>query len=440
MPSPLADLDELILKCRDDKAKSYIHEAVACYKAGAFRASIVSTWIAVSFDIIDKMKELSLAGDKEAEQQLEKLEEIHRSANVAEALRFEKGLLTLAKDKFELISQVEFIDLERLQEDRNRCAHPSMNVDGEIFQPSAELARVHIRSAVTHLLQYPPAQGKYALDRLTKEVSSEYFPTEESKTLAVLEKGPLRRSRESLVRNFIIVLIKKILCEPTGYRDLLKISSALTATRKLHSAIYDKTLSNKLSDIIRNLEAGSLNRIIILLQHVEGVWEYLDSDVKQRIEMFVEKLPDDLDSLKLLPFLISFPPLSKHVEPIIRSISSDDFLVSGLLYLPAGTPSFVIDRVIDCYLKSGSYSDANLMGKRLSSFATGMTPEQIIRILKGASSNGQVKRSVELENVITELRKSQIIDTTEFDNLLRENGLTDYLSTHSGTDQIHQSE
>lgn len=41
------------MKCRAQKAKDYIKEAVACYKAGAFRSSIVSTWIAVSFDIIE---------------------------------------------------------------------------------------------------------------------------------------------------------------------------------------------------------------------------------------------------------------------------------------------------------------------------------------------------------------------------------------------------
>ena len=38
MASPLADLDELVLKCRDDKAKKYIKEAVECYKSGALPA------------------------------------------------------------------------------------------------------------------------------------------------------------------------------------------------------------------------------------------------------------------------------------------------------------------------------------------------------------------------------------------------------------------
>ena len=87
MASPLSDLDELVLRCRDEKAKSYIRESVACYKAGAFRSAIVSTWIAVSFDIIDKLKDLALTGDKEAEKQLEEFEKARQAGDIAKSLK-----------------------------------------------------------------------------------------------------------------------------------------------------------------------------------------------------------------------------------------------------------------------------------------------------------------------------------------------------------------
>src|SRR5688500_6811468 len=66
MQSYLADIDELVLKCRDDEARKYIGEAVASYKAGAFRACIVMTWIAVVYDFLYKLRELELSGDKHA--------------------------------------------------------------------------------------------------------------------------------------------------------------------------------------------------------------------------------------------------------------------------------------------------------------------------------------------------------------------------------------
>jgi hypothetical protein len=43
----LGDLDELVISCRTEEARSYVSGAVDCYKAGAFRACIVAAWIAV---------------------------------------------------------------------------------------------------------------------------------------------------------------------------------------------------------------------------------------------------------------------------------------------------------------------------------------------------------------------------------------------------------
>lgn len=67
----IADLDELLLRCRPGPAKAYAEEAVATYRAGAHRA----TWIAVVFDLIDKMREIALFGNGEAKL---KLEEFYR--------------------------------------------------------------------------------------------------------------------------------------------------------------------------------------------------------------------------------------------------------------------------------------------------------------------------------------------------------------------------
>jgi hypothetical protein len=189
MATPLADLDELILRCRDDRARSLIAEAVSGYRANAFRSAVVATWVAVCFDLIEKLRELALAGDAAAEKQTERLEKIRASDDVSAALAFERDLLKLARD------------LQRLQEDRNRCAHPSLVDETSPYRPSAELVRAHIVSAVDHVLRHPPAQGKFALDRLLTQIDSEYFPTKKQGALEALRVGPLTKARESLVRN-----------------------------------------------------------------------------------------------------------------------------------------------------------------------------------------------------------------------------------------------
>ena len=76
------DLDELILRCRSEQAKQYIAEAeaVACYRASAFRGCIVMTWTAIVFDFLHKLRDLELSGDKNAARHLQQFENI-RTAN-----------------------------------------------------------------------------------------------------------------------------------------------------------------------------------------------------------------------------------------------------------------------------------------------------------------------------------------------------------------------
>jgi hypothetical protein len=93
----LVDLDELVLKCRSDQARAYIAEAVACYKAGAFRSCIVATWVAVVYDYIDKLRQLDLTGDKEAAKELAEFERKRVDHDVSFSLIFERTMLVLQR-------------------------------------------------------------------------------------------------------------------------------------------------------------------------------------------------------------------------------------------------------------------------------------------------------------------------------------------------------
>ncbi|WMC12206.1 hypothetical protein PU634_07555 [Oceanimonas pelagia] len=421
MASPLSDLDELVLKCRDLKAKNYIKEAVACYKAGAFRSAIVSTWIAVSFDIIDKLKELALAGDKEAEKQIDYFDKARRIGDISTSLKFERDILSVCRDKLELISPVEFIDLERLQEDRNRCAHPSMTSDGEVFNPSAELARMHIRSAVEHLLQFPPAQGKYALDSLTAEVESEYFPTDLKKAIIAFENSPLKKARNSLVRNFTIILLKKLINEDQDdYKEIYKISTALNAVESLHRETFSETLKEKLSTIIRALEEQNLDRVIPLISNVKDSWTYFDQDVKQKIESYVENLPkeqfDDLETILSVKDLVA--PAERRIRRATRSE-----LDKPLFFI---VPLQISERIIELYAESRSFDQANSFSSTVIRYAGDYTRDQIRKIIVACGENDQIEYSFEVGTVISALRKNKNVDDDEIDEWLREAGLNKF--------------
>lgn len=81
----LTDLDALLLQCRSKRSRSYLAEAVSCYKAGAYRAGIVMTWLAVVFDLMAKLEELALGGDANAQKYVDRLAEIVRSSDTRRA-------------------------------------------------------------------------------------------------------------------------------------------------------------------------------------------------------------------------------------------------------------------------------------------------------------------------------------------------------------------
>lgn len=420
MASPLSDLDELVLKCRDDKAKSYIREAVACYKSGAFRSAIVSTWIAVAFDIIDKYKELSLAGDKQAEAFVNALESARATNDIVASLKFERELLCNARDVFQLISHVECVDLERLQQDRNRCAHPSMTINSEIFNPPAELARVHIRSAVEYLLQHPPAQGKYALVLLLKEVDSGYFPVELERAVAAFTSGPLYKCRSTLAKSFIVVLLKKFFAGLATRKEELQISTALKAVEVLHKHTYDEVLSEKLSQMVREMEMLDFYKILSLLSALDDTWVMLDGDVQHKISSYVEEIPSErFDSLTSL---LKIPDLKVHAEKRIGVATRSEVSTSK-----ATTFSDALGaRVAQIFADSGSFASANDFGDTVIRFASYLTKEQVLFLIRACGENDQIKFSFVVGPVLVALSKNPNIDTVEFNALLVELKLEEY--------------
>jgi len=58
-----SDIDSLVLAVRDRESRRLIGEAITAYRGGALRSAIISTWIAVAYDIIAKARELAGQGE-----------------------------------------------------------------------------------------------------------------------------------------------------------------------------------------------------------------------------------------------------------------------------------------------------------------------------------------------------------------------------------------
>jgi hypothetical protein len=295
------DLDELIVRCRDKLAKKFIQEAVACYRSGAYRSCIVATWNAVVFDFLHKLRELELLGNGEATNILRSFEQISSEKKVKELWQFELDIPNIALTKFEFISPVEKSDIERLFEDRSRCAHPSMTSLEEPFEATAELARYHLRSAVMHFLQRPPVQGRSALKRIWQDIESEYFPKDSELATQYFEKGLLASARPALIKDVIIGLTVSLLTEERSEDERLRQFSALNAVANMYHNQVKEILKERLSNIILDKVTDSnWDKVIIYLGTVQ-IWDTLSEPCQLKAIAFIDKLEIFDNSLKHNP-------------------------------------------------------------------------------------------------------------------------------------------
>ena len=112
----MRDLESTAELCRSENARALFAEALACYRVGALRASIVAAWTAYVYDYLDKLQELATGGDAGAAGLLAQFETARQNHDVKNLLRLEQETLNSALS-FGLITPLEEIDLSRLRED-----------------------------------------------------------------------------------------------------------------------------------------------------------------------------------------------------------------------------------------------------------------------------------------------------------------------------------
>ncbi|ALL65772.1 hypothetical protein K788_0006451 [Paraburkholderia caribensis MBA4] len=420
----LVDLDELVAECPDPRSRKYIREAVQCYKAGAYRSSVVATWIAVAFDLVDKIREVGATGDRAAQEAIEKFDQARERHDVTVALAFEKNLLELARDKFEFISQIEFIDLSRLVDDRNRCAHPSHVSATEVFEASPELARLHIVNATRYVLSKPPAQGKAALDRVLADLDSRFFPSKPEDVKVFLESGPLAKPRESLLRNYLNVLIKDLIkLHDISYERSSRSQNALFVLQEMHPEPWKRLMPEILRSVIATLQDDrQLMHATRFLGRESGapVWAYLGEADRLRFIAFVQNYPGD--SIDDLEWLLSHDlPLQEAAIDRISHASEADIM--GGMWFFSATP--VLDRMLAFYRWKQNFADANEFAKRLRvHLMDSSDPDRHLRaLIDAAARNNQISGSNQFPSLLREFVEKKDLDKPAVDQLLIAAGL-----------------
>lgn len=418
----IVDLDSLVVACRTEQARAYVGEAVACYRAGAYRSCIIATWIAVLYDLLSKFRELELSGDARAKQIVEQFEDIQRQNDVARAQKFESGILDVARNEFELLTFQEERDLERLRVDRHRCAHPTINssVD-ELYSPPPELARYHLRTAVTALLAQQPRQGKAALDRLIRDVNSTLFPMKMAEAKQSLQHSPLANPREVLVRNFVQYLLGELITKPLQHEDARRKGAALRAVVNIHPDHAERGLKKHVNSGIGGLENEHLDKAVRFLWEMPQAWQHLDAQQRHRLDSFVKTLPPNSAS-PTVAFALQVEGL--HGAAVTR-IASATILELEKLVAGSPRPEFV-PRAAELLENAGSYDAANVTIKKiLLPLAPVADEPSVKRLLTAVKNNAQVRHSYEAKTLVETLYQSSGVGPARVAEFIQELGVMD---------------
>lgn len=391
----LIDLEELTLMCKDKQSRDQLDEAISAYKAGAYRAAIVSTWIAVYFDFAYKIRSMSLSGHKAAAEWVAKSEQAWKKYDpqnpdtVTPLLNIERALLdTVSNDQFGLISLMELTDLQRLRSDRNRCAHPLMQNMSERFHPSAELSRMYIRQAVEYVLSRPALQGSLALDRFMSLINDEGFPTSEDDAVQLFRREQvLEGIRDQFVQRALENTLSGIIHSDLYSPARRRYTAALGAIRSHYRDRFEEPFTQALRPIIEaNYQAG-LASVVSMFSRTQWTWDYLDKTLQNRVEDAMREADWQYQELHVLFDALKSEGLEIAASDALASVDLE-ILVEEQEWVPIEP---LLYEIVERLYTSFSYNETKMIIRSvLRPNISQLTSHHVRRILEAYDENDQV--------------------------------------------------
>lgn len=385
----ILDIDSLCLSVRDSESRRLIAEAVTAYRGGALRAAIMSTWIAVAYDIISKARELAAQGEAAPKVFIDELDSAIANRAVPKMQRIESDLLKLANETLVLFAPHEYVAFARLQEDRHLCAHPAFVVEDELYKPTPDLVRSHIVHALQYLLIHAPLQGKSAVSRFEADILSTSFPVTGSDINGFIRAKYLDRAKDVLVINLIKWLIKSTFGTDrdrfAGKEKLIALTLKETASAK--TAIYDATVPAFVATWFDSVDDASLLRICTLTDADPRIWEWLSQPVKLRVKRLLAT--SDVDVLKKFSVFNALSVQNLADDLLARF---DSFDRNTQISVAAENPrTELVSRAIDLYATSPGWRSAESNGLALIvNYAHLFAPEDFKKIFDAVVANDQI--------------------------------------------------
>lgn len=388
-------LEDLQIKVRSPRSRRYIDEAVAAYGAAAYRAAIVSIWIAVAADLIDKIRALADSGEGAAIQMRNRLDHAIARRNIHELQKFERELLDKARDDLYLIGPREYTELARLNEDRNLCAHPAyVTGDDDLFYPTAELVRAHLTAAIDGLLAHGPVTGRKAIERFEREIQETTFPSSDDKLTDYLRASYLHHATPSLRANLFKVVCRKTLDPALSLDTRWRCTRAARVFQRLAPQEWQIRAQEVLDRLQQGLPEEQLWLLVSGLCYVPGTWELLHEATRIRIEQLLKVTPagELLVTHELLRGPLPAGPIAQMLlDRLGDMVATPRARISVCL---GDTPDpRLFPLLIDMLPTVGSYTDGENVLRWINALGPALSTDNVRRIVEAALDNDRIYRS-----------------------------------------------
>ncbi|WP_143813809.1 hypothetical protein [Luteococcus japonicus] len=287
----MEDLESIIKSAHNQSTRPLIRDTVRCYSSGAYRSAVVSLWIAVFYDLTSKIRKLSESGYGPAAAYISDLDNAVANGDVPKLQRIESSLIEEARSDFELISTREGVELRRLYEDRNLCAHPAFGDADTLFQPTEEAVRAHIAAANSAVFSQRPVAGKSMIASMQSDLSSRSWPLNKDLDDFLYSKY-FDRTRVATQRNLAKILVKgSIRPQDDSRRYAQHCRLACHALERRDAELYYSTLKEVLETWA---SAGSitdedLSWAVGAHGHYARFWESIPQAEVSRIESLLNR-------------------------------------------------------------------------------------------------------------------------------------------------------
>lgn len=341
---------------------------------------------------IRRVRSSAEQGDPAARAYIKLLDDAIARNDTAALQKMENALLVTSRDSFELIGQRETEELERLVRDRNVCAHPAFVAPDIVFQPTAELVRAHLGTAVDAVLRHGPTPGRKAIDRFVVDVKGNAWPEGLDGVSSYLRANYFDRGTSSLKRNLTVIILKGCHTPPDGDERLFRrMSRAAHAVNRVSPVVF----AEGLDVVVRRHEQShgftdvQLLRLFGSLGDASEFWSALPVSSQARVIAALKGSPlEELVVAGVFSVRSGMRELDDVVGERLRAMSDDDF-ASAISIRPS---TWLVDEAILRLRAAGGWRTAERRMRDLVLPLVGLLTLTQLRALHDViHENGEVR-------------------------------------------------